>query len=405
MAEFIMSIIAQRFRTAAPSATVAVFERAFELKRLGKPLIALAQGEPDFETPANIRVAAVAALDQGKTRYAPSAGIMELREAISAKLLRDNGLMYSPAEISVGTGAKQSIFSTLMATLEPGDEVIIPAPFWVSFADISVMMGAKVVEVPCAFENGFKLRPDDLERAITPRTKWLILCTPSNPTGAVYSDDDLRQLARVLHRHPHVWVMTDHIYEKLVFDGLRARTIAEVDVTFRTRSVLINGVSKGHCMTGWRIGYVAGPKDLIGAVNAIQSQVTTSPSTISQWAAIEALSGDQGYIAANNAEYQRRRDLVVERLNAIDGIECRTPGGAFYVYASIAGLIGTRAPDGTRIATDTDFVDYLLRKALVAVIPGAAFHMSPFIRLTYSASLADLDEGLARIALAVARLA
>lgn len=399
-----MSIIAQRFQAAAPSATVQVFERAFELKRQGKPVIALAAGEPDFDTPKNVRAAAMEALNQGKTRYAPVPGIMELREAICAKLQRDNGLTYSPSEISVGSGAKQSIFSALMATLEPGDEVIIPTPFWVSFADIALMMGAKVTAVDTTFEDDFKLTPQALDAAVTPKTKWLILCTPSNPTGAVYSDDELRALAKVLERHPHVWVMTDHIYEKLVFEGGAARTIAEVDPAFQQRSVIINGVSKGHCMTGWRIGYIAGPKELIGPINAIQSQVTTSACTLSQWAAIEALNGDQSYIEQNNLQFKRRRDLVVERLNAIDGIECRTPRGAFYVYASMSGLIGATTPDGVRIATDTDFVDYLLREALVAVIPGTAFHLSPFFRLTYSASLEALEEALQRMASACAKL-
>ncbi|MBI1200640.1 MAG: aminotransferase class I/II-fold pyridoxal phosphate-dependent enzyme [Phenylobacterium sp.] len=399
-----MSIIAQRFRAAAPSATVQVFERAFELKRQGKPVIALAAGEPDFDTPENVRAAAMEALNQGKTRYAPVPGIMELREAICAKLQRDNGLTYSPGEISVGSGAKQSIFSALMATLEPGDEVIIPTPFWVSFADIALMMGAKVTAVDTTFEDDFKLTPRALDAAITPKTKWVILCTPSNPTGAVYSDDELRALAKVLERHPHVWVMTDHIYEKLVFEGGASRTIAEVDPAFQQRSVIINGVSKGHCMTGWRIGYIAGPKELIGPINAIQSQVTTSACTLSQWAAIEALNGDQSYIEQNNLQFKRRRDLVVEGLNAIDGIECRTPRGAFYVYASMSGLIGATTPDGVRIATDTDFVDYLLREALVAVIPGAAFHLSPFFRLTYSASLEALEEALQRMASACAKL-
>lgn len=399
-----MSIIAQRFRAAAPSATVQVFERAFELKRQGKPVIALAAGEPDFDTPENVRAAALEALNQGKTRYAPVPGIMELREAIRAKLQRDNGLHYAPDEISVGSGAKQSIFSALMATLEPGDEVIIPTPFWVSFADIALMMGATVTPVATTYEGDFKLSPEALERAITPKTKWLILCTPSNPTGAVYDDDELRALAAVLHRHPHVWVMTDHIYEKLVFDGGRARTIAEVDPSFQSRSVIINGVSKGHCMTGWRIGYIAGPKLLISTINAIQSQVTTSACTLSQWAAIEALSGDQSYIEGNNLQFKRRRAVVVDGLNAINGLSCRSPRGAFYVYASMAGLIGAKTPDGGRIETDTDFVDYLLREALVAVIPGAAFHMSPFFRLTYSASLEALEEALSRMALACGKL-
>jgi aspartate aminotransferase len=399
-----MSIVAQRFRAAAPSATVQVFERAFELKRQGRPVIALAAGEPDFDTPANVRTAALEALDKGKTRYAPVPGIMELREAICRKLQRDNGLSYSPSEISVGSGAKQSIFSVLMATLEPGDEVIIPAPFWVSFADIALMMGAKVVEIASSLEDDFKIGPELLERAITPRTKWLILCSPSNPTGAVYTDDELLELAKVLRRHPQVWVMTDHIYEKLVFDGPRAKTIAEVDPAFRERSVIINGVSKGHCMTGWRIGYVAGPKELVSTVNAIQSQVTTSACTLSQWAAIEALDGDQSYIEENNREYRRRRDVVMEGLGAIPGIECNTPRGAFYVFASIAGLLGARTPDGATLETDTDFVDYLLREALVAVIPGAAFHMSPFFRLTYSASLEELQEALRRVTEACAKL-
>jgi len=399
-----MSIIAQRFRAAVPSATVAVNALALDLKRQGKPVIGLAAGEPDFDTPDNIQAAAVEAIKQGKTRYGPAAGVAELREAICAKLQRDNSLTYEPSEISVGSGAKQSIFSALMATLEPGDEVIIPAPFWVSFADIVVMMGAKVVPISSAFEDDFKINPEILERAITPRTKWLILCSPSNPTGVVYSDDDLLALAKVLHRHPHVWVMSDHIYEKLFFEGGRPKTIAEVDRAFQKRSVIINGVSKAHCMTGWRVGYIAGPKDLISAVNAIQSQVTTSACTFSQWASIEALDGDQGYIESNNVQYKRRRDLVVERLNAISGIKCNMPRGAFYVYPSVTGLIGAVTPDGTCIDSDTDLVSYILREALVAVVPGAAFHMSPFFRLAYSASLDELEEAMQRIANACGRL-
>jgi aspartate aminotransferase len=399
-----MSIIAERFRAAVPSATVAVNALALDLKRQGKPIIGLAAGEPDFDTPENIQAAARSALTKGKTRYGAPAGIPELREAICAKLQRDNGLTYDPSEISVGSGAKQSIFTALMATLEPGDEVVIPAPFWVSFADIVVMMGAKAVPIASSFEEDFKINPQLLECAINRKTKWLILCSPSNPTGAVCSDDDLLDLAKVLHRHPHVWVMSDHIYEKLVFDGERAKTIAEVDATFIKRSVIINGVSKAHCMTGWRIGYIAGPKELISAVNAIQSQATTSACTLSQWASIEALTGDQSYIERNNAEYKRRRDLVVERLNAIDGIQCNLPRGAFYVYPSISGLIGTTAPDGMLIQSDTDFVNYILREALVAVVPGAAFHMSPFFRLAYSASLDDLEAAMRRIESASRRL-
>jgi aspartate aminotransferase len=399
-----MSIIADRFKAAVPSATVVILQLAVELKRQGKPLIGLSAGEPDFDTPENIQEAAIAAIKAGKTRYVPPAGILELREAICAKLLRDNGLSYDPGEISVGTGAKQSIFSALMATLEPGDEVITPAPFWVSFADIVEMMGAKVVPVTGAFEDDFKINAEILERAIAPNTKWLIMCTPCNPTGAVYTDAELLDLAQVLHRNPHVWVMSDHIYEKLVFDGDKARTIAEVDPAFQERSVIINGVSKAHCMTGWRVGYIAGPKALVAAVNAIQSQVTTSTCTISQWASVEALSGDQSYIDRNNAQYKLRRKLVVERLNAIRGVKCNMPRGAFYAFASMADLIGSTTPDGLRIDSDSDFVSYILREALVSLVPGAAFHMSPFFRLAYSASMEELEEALQRIAAACDRL-
>lgn len=392
-----MTIVAHRFRDMPPSATVAISALARELKRQGRPVIGLAAGEPDFDTPDHIVQAAEAALRGGRTRYAPPSGIPELREAICAKLGRDNGLDFAPAQVSVGCGAKQSIFNVFMASLEPGDEVIVPAPHWVSFVDIVVMLGGRPVSVACPAETGFKLTPEMLEAHITPRTRWLVLCSPSNPTGAVYGDAELAALAAVLARHPRVWVMSDHIYEHLVFEGGPARTIGEVAPDMIPRSVVVNGVSKAYCMTGWRVGYVAGPKELIDAVDVIQSQATTSTCTVSQWAAVEALTGDQGFIAANNREYRRRRDLVVAMLNGIDGMRCETPAGAFYVYPSCAGLIGRSKPDGGVIAGDADLATYFLAEGGVAVVPGAAFAMSPNFRLAYSAGYEELRTACERM--------
>lgn len=399
-----MDIIASRFRDLPPSATVAISALARELKRQGRDVIGLAAGEPDFDTPEHILKAAEAALRSGRTRYAPPSGIPELREAICLKLRRDNGMDYAPSEISVGCGAKQSIFNVFMASLEAGDEVIVPAPHWVSFTDIPEMLGGKAISVPCGEATGFKLTPELLEANLTPRTRWLVLCSPSNPTGAVYSDAELAALAEVLSRYPRVWVMSDHIYEHLVYDGGPSRTIASVAPQMRQRSVVINGVSKVYCMTGWRVGFVAGPKPLIDVVDVIQSQATTSTCTISQWASVEALTGDQSLIPRNNAEYRRRRDLVVSMLNEIDGLSCATPAGAFYVYPSCAGLIGRSRPAGGTIAADGDLAQYLLQEAGVAVVPGTAFGMSPYFRLAYSSSHEELVTACQRIRAACERL-
>jgi aspartate aminotransferase len=385
-----MTIVAHRFRDVPQSATVAISALARELKRQGRDVIGLAAGEPDFDTPEHILKAGEAALRGGKTRYAPPSGIPELREAICTKLRRDNGLDFRPSQVSVGCGAKQSIFNIFMASIEAGDEVVVPAPHWVSFVDIVAMLGGRPVSVPCGARTGFKLTPEVLERHLTPRTRWLVLCSPSNPTGAVYSDAELAALAEILARHPRVWVMSDHIYEHLVYEGGPARTIGQVAPDMLPRSVIVNGVSKAYCMTGWRVGFVAGPKEIIDVVDVIQSQATTSTSTISQWAAVEALTGDQGFIARNNLEYRRRRDLVVAMLNEIDGITCTTPPGAFYVFPDCSGLIGRTKPDGSVVDDDSQLAAYFLADGGVAIVPGTAFAMSPNFRLAYSASYEDL---------------
>lgn len=390
-------IVAERFRNVPPSATVTISALAAELKRQGKPVIGLAAGEPDFDTPAHVLEAAADAMRRGRTRYAPPSGIVELREAVMRKFRRDNDLDFRPEQISVGCGAKQSIFNVFMASLEPSDEVIVPAPHWVSFIDIVAMLGGTPVSVPCHAEAGFKLSPEQLEAAITPRTRWLVLCSPSNPTGAVYTDDELRAFADVLRRHPRVWIMSDHIYEHLVYDGEPARTIGEVAHDLLDRSVIINGVSKAYCMTGWRVGFVAGPKELIATVGVIQSQATTSTCTVSQWAAVAALDGDQSILNANNRHYRRRRDLVVRLLGETKGLSCQTPSGAFYVFPSCAPLIGRRTPGGKVIMTDTDLVAHFLEEGHVAVVPGTAFDMQPCFRLAYSASAEDLEAACVQI--------
>lgn len=392
-----MTIVADRFRNMAPSATVAATFLAAELKRQGREIISLSVGEPDFATPLHIREAAKAAIDIGATLYAPPNGIPELREAIRIKLRRDNGLDYNDAELAVGCGAKQLIFNAFLATIEPGDEVIVPTPAWVSFADVAAMFGAKPIRVTCPIGNGFKLQPEDLEKAITTKTKWLVLCSPSNPSGAVYSDSELLALGQVLRRAPHVWVMTDHIYEHLVYTGRPAKALDQLCPEFRDREVLINGVSKAYCMTGWRVGFCAGPKELMSAMNTIQSQSVTSTSTIGQWAAVAALTGEQDFIARNNAEFRRRRDLVVRMLNEIEGIECPVPDGAFYVYPSCAGLLGRRTSSGDVLSDDGAVARYFLAQAGVALVHGGAFDLSPHFRLSYATSYDLLEEACRRM--------
>jgi aspartate aminotransferase len=392
-----MSLLSKTLSRVKPSPTIAVTTRARELKAAGRDVIGLGAGEPDFDTPQNIKDAAIAAIHAGKTKYTAPDGIQELKEAICAKLRRDNGLSYSPAEVSVGTGGKQILYNALMATLNPGDEVVIPAPYWVSYPDMVLLAGGEPMIAEASLEAGFKLSAEQLEAAITPRTKWFIFNSPSNPTGAGYSRDELKALTDVLMRHPHVWVMTDDMYEHLAYDGFEFCTPAEVEPGLKDRTLTCNGVSKAYAMTGWRIGYAAGPEKLIAAMRKIQSQSTSNPCTISQWAAVEALNGTQDYIAGNNAVFKRRRDLVVAMLNEIDGVTCPVPEGAFYVYPSIGGLIGKTSAGGTKITDDEAFATALLDEADVAVVFGAAFGLSPNFRVSYATSDDALREACRRI--------
>ncbi|SHL13705.1 aspartate aminotransferase [Roseovarius pacificus] len=380
-----------------PSPTIAVTSKAAEMRAAGMDVIGLGAGEPDFDTPDNIKAAGIRAIEEGKTKYTAPDGIPELKEAICAKFRRDNGLDYTPAQVSVGTGGKQILYNALMATLNPGDEVIIPAPYWVSYPDMVLLAGGEPVVVPAGIDTGFRLTPEALEAAITPRTRWFIFNSPSNPTGAGYSWDELKALTDVLMRHPHVWVMTDDMYEHLAYDGFEFCTPAQVEPGLYERTLTCNGVSKAYAMTGWRIGYAAGPEVLIGGMRKIQSQSTSNPCTISQWAAIEALNGPQEFIATNNAVFVRRRDLVVEMLNAIEGVDCPVPEGAFYVYPSIAGLIGKTSKGGTTITDDEAFATALLEETGVAVVFGAAFGLSPAFRVSYATSDEALKEACGRI--------
>lgn len=392
-----MSILSTTLARVKPSPTIAVTTLAAALKAAGRDVIGLGAGEPDFDTPQNIKDAAKAAIDAGRTKYTAPDGIIELKQAIVAKFKRENGLEYSTAQISVGTGGKQILYNALMATLNPGDEVIIPAPYWVSYPDMVLLAGGEPVIVECGPEAGFKMTPAQLEAAITPRTKWLIFNSPSNPTGAGYAAAELKGLTDVLMRHPHVWVMSDDMYEHLVFDDFEFATPAQVEPGLYGRTLTCNGVSKAYAMTGWRIGYAGGPEELIGAMRKIQSQSTSNPCTISQWAAVEALSGPQDFLAANKAVFQRRRDLVVAMLNQADGVDCPTPQGAFYVYPSIAGCIGKTSAGGVKIETDEDFSRALLEETGVAVVFGAAFGVSPAFRVSYATSDAALKEACTRI--------
>ena len=399
-----MSFVAARLSLIKPSATIAVTQKARDLKAAGKDVIGLGAGEPDFDTPAHIIEAAKKAMDDGLTRYTAVNGIPELREAISEKFKRENGLDYSLDEITVGCGGKQVIFNAFMATLDPGDEVIVPAPYWVSYGDIPLLFEGKVVTVNCPAENGFKITPEDLEAAITPKTKWLILNSPSNPSGAGYTKADLRALAEVLMRHEQVWIMSDDIYEHVIYDDFEFTTIAQVEPGLYDRTLTLNGVSKAYCMTGWRVGYAGGPKELIGAMTNIQSQSTTHTSSVSQGAAVAALSGTQDFIADNNRVFKERRDLVVSMLNQATGLSCPTPEGAFYVYPSCAGTLGKKTPDGKVIETDEDFVTYMLESEGVAAVQGAAFGLSPHFRVSYATATDLLEDACQRIQRACAAL-
>jgi len=399
-----MSFIAERMSRIKPSPTIAVTTRALELKAAGRDVIGLGAGEPDFDTPLHIQEAAIAAMKRGETRYTAVDGTPALKKAIAAKFRRENGLDYTAKQITVGTGGKQVLYNALAATLDPGDEVVIPAPFWVSYPDMVQLCDGTPVPVTCPQNNGFKLLAEDLDKAITPRTKWLILNSPSNPTGAAYTASELRQLADVLLDHPHVWVMTDDMYEHVVYRGFEFATIAQVEPRLYGRTLTVNGVSKSYCMTGWRIGYAGGPQELIAAMATIQSQSTSNPCSISQAAAVAALDGPQDFIPEHNRVFEERRDLVVALLNRAQGLHCPTPDGAFYVYPSCAGTLGKRTPQGKLISNDTDFVAYLLEAEGVAVVQGVAFGLEPHFRISYATSTEALKEACARIQRACAAL-
>lgn len=395
---------AQRVASLGVSGILRITDNANALKRAGRPVIVLGAGEPDFDTPANIVEAAVRALGRGETRYTVLDGSVAMKEAVQLKFRRDNGLDFALNEISVSTGAKQVIFNALMATLDAGDEVILPAPYWTSYADMVEICGGTVVAVPCDGAQGFRLQPAQLEAAITPRTRWLFLNSPSNPTGAAYSVGQIEALGEVLARHRQVMVLADDIYEHILYDGLAFATPAAVVPALRERTLTVNGVSKSYAMTGWRLGYGAGPKALIAAMAVVQSQVTSCPSSVSQAAAIEALTGPQDIVRERCASFQARRDFVVGALNAMPGIECRMPEGAFYTFASCAGVLGKRTARGTVLHTDTDFCDYLLQDFDVAVVPGSIFGLAPYFRISYATSMAQLEEACARILRACAAL-
>jgi aspartate aminotransferase len=400
-----MSFLAERLGRIKPSPTIAVTQKARELKAAGRDVIGLGAGEPDFDTPDNIKEAAIAAIRRGETKYTAVDGTPELKAAIAAKFRRENALDYAPEQITVGTGGKQVIFNALIATLDAGDEVIIPAPYWVSYPDIVLLAEGTPVFVACPENNRFKLQPEALAAAITERTKWIILNSPSNPSGAAYSRAEMQAITDVLKEHPQVYVMTDDIYEHLVYDDFEFATAAQVEPALYDRTLTINGVSKAYCMTGWRIGFAGGPAELIKAMAKVQSQSTTNPSSISQAAAVEALNGPQDFIAQHNEVFKARRDLVVARLNECPGLSCQTPEGAFYVYPSCAGAIGKTTPDGKAIATDTDFVGYLLDAEGVAAVQGEAFGLSPYFRISYATSTEALEEACRRIKRACEALA
>jgi aspartate aminotransferase len=392
-----MGFLSDALGRVAPSATVAISQKARELARDGKDVIALSAGEPDFDTPEHVKQAAIRAMAEGKTKYTNIDGIPELKEAVAAKFRRDNGLEVTAADCFVGSGGKQIIFNALLATLNPGDEVVVPVPYWVSYPEIVRLCGADPVFAVADASTGFKLSPDELEKAITPRTKWLILNTPSNPSGAAYTGEELRALADVLLRHPHVHILTDDIYEVLVYDGGTFATIVQVEPRLQARTLTMNGVSKSHAMTGWRIGYCTGPRELLAAMTKLQGQSTTNPSSISQWAAVEALNGPQAFLKDWRQVFQRRRDLVVSGLNANTGLDCLTPEGAFYVFPSVKRLLGKTSAAGARLETDEDFVLALLEETGVALVHGAAFGLSGHMRLSYAASDAELTEAVRRI--------
>jgi aspartate aminotransferase len=392
-----MSLESASLSRVKPSATLAADQKARELKANGRDVISLAAGEPDFDTPDNIKDAAIKAIRDGKTKYTTVDGIPELKEAICAKFGRENGLTYKPSQINVSPGGKPVIWNAMIATLNPGDEVVIPTPYWVSYWDIVRLAGGTPVAAPTTAAGGFKLQPADLEKAITPKTRWLFLNSPSNPSGAAYTRAELKALSEVLLRHPQVWILTDDMYEHLVFGDFEFTTIAQVEPALYDRTLTMNGVSKAYAMTGWRIGYAGGPEPLIKLMAKVMSQTTSNPSSISQWAAVEALNGPQDFIKPNAKLFEERRDLVVSMLNQARGIHCPTPEGAFYVYPSVEGLIGKQAPSGKTIGSDEDFAVELLETEGVSVVFGAAFGLSPFFRISYATSNAALEDACARI--------
>lgn len=399
-----MSIVANRLSRIKPSPTIAVTNKAKELKAEGRDIIGLGAGEPDFDTPDFIKDAACKAIAAGETKYTAVDGTPALKDAIIAKFKRDNDLDYTRDQITVGTGGKQVLYNALMASVNPGDEVLIPAPYWVSYPDMVLLAEGTPVMIECSPDNNFKLTAEALEAAITPKTKWLIFNSPSNPTGGAYARAELKELTDVLVKHPHVYIMTDDMYEHLVYDGFEFCTPAQVEPSLYDRTLTCNGVSKSYAMTGWRIGYAGGPKELIKAMAVIQSQSTSNPSSISQAAALAALEGDQSFLAERNEVFKERRNMVVELLNAAEGLECLMPEGAFYVYPSCAGLIGKKTPDGKVIESDEDFVTYLLESEGVACVQGAAFGLSPYFRISYATSTENLIEACARIQRACAVL-
>jgi aspartate aminotransferase len=391
-----MSIISNNLKRIKPSPTIAVTQKARELKESGKDIIGLGAGEPDFDTPDNIKEAAIKAIKEGDTKYTAVDGTPALKDAIVKKFKKENNLDYQIDQITVGAGGKQVIYNAMMATLNEGDEVVVPAPYWVSYPDIVLLAGGTPIILECNEKQGFKINPSELEKNITKKTKWIILNSPSNPTGACYSEKDIREISKILKKHPHVYILSDDIYEHVTYDGFNFFTVAQVE-SLKNRVLTMNGVSKAYSMTGWRIGYAAGPKEIIKAIAKIQSQSTTNPSSISQAAAVEALNGTQNFIKERATSFQARRDFVVKGLNEIKGIECLKPEGAFYVFPSCKGLIGKKDNKGKKIITDTDFVQSLLENSGVAVVQGSAFGLEGFFRISYATSMENLKKALERI--------
>ncbi len=391
-----MSIISDSLKKIKPSPTIAVTQKARELKAAGKDVIGLGAGEPDFDTPENIKQAAIKAINDGDTKYTAVDGTPALKKAIVEKFKKENNLDYTADQITVGAGGKHVIYNAMMATLNEGDEVIVPAPYWVSYPDIVLLAGGKPVVMECDEKQSFKINPSDLEKFITPKTKWIILNSPSNPTGACYSENDIREIAKVLEKHPQVYILSDDIYEHVTYEGFKFFTIAQIE-GLKERVLTMNGVSKAYSMTGWRIGYAAGPKEIIKAIAKIQSQSTTNPSSISQAASVEALSGTQDFIKIRADSFQERRDFVVKALNDIDGIECLNPDGAFYVFPSCKGLMGKKDTNGKEIKSDTDFVQSLLENSGIAVVQGSAFGLEGFFRISYATSMDNLKKALEKI--------